>query len=102
MIPVIGDRLAAGDKLDLRLTVDGLRDLIQDQVRAGHRPKCIIISEIDRRDLNDDLMSESTATIDAADAADNHKHIAIIEGVPVFSNPEVGRGKARIIHAQQG
>lgn len=98
MTPTVGARLAAGDKLELRLTVDGLRDLIQDQVRAGHSLKCLLINETDRRDLNDDLMASSAAPISAGDAANNFKHISIIEGVPVFSNPSVERGKARIIY----
>lgn len=98
----IRNRLAAGDKLDLRLTLGGLRMLIEEQRAAGLRPVCVIVSETERRDLNDELMAASIEDVSPADANRNDAQIGFIMGVQIRSNPEVGPGKARIIHAAPG
>jgi hypothetical protein len=90
-----------GSQLEPRLTVEGLRNLLQDWRRAGHRiPNIILVSEYDRRDLNQDLLAGSQHEVGKVDQRPDHDGDAVgfIEGVMVRSHPEVPRGKARFIY----
>jgi hypothetical protein len=90
-----------GSQIEPRLTVDGLRDLIQDLRRNGQRiPSVILVSERERRDLNQDLLSVSSAEVAMEDRRPEHDGAAVgvIEGVVIGSHPDVPRGKARFIY----
>ena len=92
-VPIIGDHIQP------RLTVDGLRDLIQDLRRTpAGVPWVILLSEYDRRDLNQDLMAGGSTPVlkkDHEPAADGYS-IGVIEGVVIRSSPEISRGRARL------
>lgn len=96
-IPGIGGRvaeaMAGGKVIRFAITVDGLANLILDMQKQGHQPISIALSERDRRDLNDDLMSASIAPISKADGADNQMHIAMIKGVQVGWSRHVKNGQ---------
>lgn len=88
--------------MEPRLTLDGLRDMLQDMRRVGQRiPKIILVSEHERRDLNQDLLGASTQDVAKEDQRPEHDGDAIgfIEGVMVRSHPDVPRGKARFIYS---
>lgn len=90
-----------GSAIEPRLTVDGLRDLLQDWRKAGKRlPIAILVSEYDRRDLNQDLLAGSVQEVAKEDQRPEHDGDAIgfIEGVMVRSHPDVSRGKARLLY----
>jgi len=90
-----------GSEIEPRLTVEGLRNLLQDWRKAGHRiPNIVLVSEYDRRDLNQDLLAGSAHEVGKADQRPDHdgEAIGIIEGVMVRSHPDVPRGKARFIY----
>jgi len=89
-----------GSTIGPRLTVDGLRDMIQDLRRRGERiPTVIVVSERDRRDLNQDLLAASVAPVAKEDQRPEHDGhaIAIIEGVMIVSHHDVARGKAKLV-----
>ena len=93
-----------GAQVEPRLTVDGLRDLLQDWRRNGQRmPKIIMVSEHDRRDVNQDLLAGSAHEVAKDDQRPEHdgEAIGIIEGVMVRSHPDVPRGKARFLFAPE-
>jgi hypothetical protein len=92
-----------GRAFEPRLTVDGMRDMIGDLRRAGRVPRAILVSEYDRRELNQDVMSASVVPVAKEDQKPEHDRIAfaVIEGVMIMSSPEVPRGKARLVHTPQ-
>lgn len=90
-----------GFTVEPRLTVDGLRDMLQDMRRAGRRmPNAILVSEYDRRDLNQDLMAGAVHEVAKEDQRPEHdgQAIGMIEGVVIGSSPHVARGKARLVY----
>ena len=90
-----------GSAIEPRLTVDGLRDMIQDMRRHGQRiPNIILVSEHERRDLNQDLLAGSAVEVAKADERPEHdgEAIGLVEGVMLRSHPDVPRGKARLIY----
>jgi len=93
-----------GSQVEPRLTVDGLRDLLQDWRRKGRRmPKVIMVSEHERRDLNQDILGCSAQPVAKEDQVPEHdgEAIGFIEGVMVRSHPDVPRGKARFLYADE-
>lgn len=92
--------MLVGDALRPRLTVDGLRQFLADWRKAGRpNPQAILVSEHDRRDLNQDLLAGSVIDVAKPDQSPQHDHdaIGVIEGVPIFSHRDVGRGQARLL-----
>lgn len=92
--------MEVGDALRLRLTVDGLRLFLADWRKAQRpTPKALLVSEYDRRDLNQDLLAGSVALVAKGDQAPEHdgKAIGVIDGIPVFSHRDVGRGQIRLL-----
>ena len=90
-----------GPAFEPSLTLDGLREMIQDMRRHNQRiPTCIIVSEYERRELNQEMLAISADPVAKLDQRPEHdgECIAYIEGVPVRSSPEVARGKARLIY----
>lgn len=90
-----------GDQFEPCLTLDGLRSLIQDLRRSGAPiPVVILVSERERRDLNQELLAASSADVSKADQAPEHDGaaIGIIEGIMVRSHPDVSNGKARFLY----
>jgi hypothetical protein len=90
-----------GSAIEPRLTVEGLRDLLQDWRKMGRRmPHIVLVSEYERRDLNQDLLAGSEHEVLKADQRPEHdgEAIGFIEGVMVRSHPDVPRGKARFIY----
>ena len=82
------------------LTVDGLRNLLQDRRTAGlPMPRAIIVSEYERREINQDLLGGSVSPVAKPDQAPEHdgQAIGVIEGVLILSAPEIGKGKARLV-----
>jgi hypothetical protein len=89
-----------GEAIRPRLTVDGLRNLIQDLRKSPNgAPVMILVSEYDRRDINQDLC-QGAASIDPEAERPDHdrKAIAIIEGVPILSHGDIPRGRARLCY----
>jgi hypothetical protein len=81
-----------GAQIEPRLTVDGLRDMIQDWRAAGKKiPTYIVVSEYDRRDLNQDLCAgaKELEGDDVERPEHDGKAIGFIEGVMVRSHPDV-------------
>lgn len=92
-----------GSQFEPRLTVDGLRNLIQDLRAARQRiPSYIVVSEYDRRDLNQDLCS-GAKEVDAGAERPEHDGCAIgvVEGVLIRSHPDVPRAKARFVYSAE-
>lgn len=92
--------MQVGDLIRPALTVDGLRNLLQDRRTAGQpMPRAIVVSERDRRDLNQDLLGGSVQPVARDDQRPEHDGhaIGIIEGVLILSAPEIGKGKARLV-----
>lgn len=90
-----------GPAFEPSLTLEGLREMIQDMRRLGQRiPNYIIVSEHERRDLNQELLGASKEAVAKADQAPEHdgQCIGFVEGVMVRSHPDVPRGKARLIY----
>jgi hypothetical protein len=93
-----------GSQIEPRLTVEGLRDMLQDRRRAGLRmPSIIIVSEYERRELNQDLLAGSETEVAKQDQRPEHDGDAIgfVEGVMVRSHPDVPRGKARLLFSTE-
>jgi hypothetical protein len=90
-----------GSQIEPRLTLEGIRQMIRDIRDAGQRmPSVILVSEYDRRDVNQDLLGASVAPVAKEDQKPEHDFAAIgvIEGVLVRSHADVPRGKARLIY----
>lgn len=90
-----------GSQFQPRLTAEGIRQLIRDiRDRKERIPSYILVSEYDRRDLNQDVLGMSTTPVADADKRPEHdgQAIAILEGVMVRSHPDVPRGRARLIY----
>lgn len=90
-----------GAAFEPSLTLSGIREMIQDLRRQGQRiPNYIIVSEYERRDLNQELLGASTDEVAKEDQAADHdgQCIGFIDGVMVRSHPDVPRGKARFIY----
>lgn len=84
----------------LALTLDGIRSLIRDLRAAGQVPAAILVSEFEKKDLKEELMSYAGATMaDAEELRD--RSIAIVEGVVIASHKHVPRGKAWIVPRAQ-
>lgn len=93
-----------GSQIEPRLTVEGLRNLIQDLRIAKQRiPTYIVVSEYDRRDLNQDLCAgaKSLDGDDVEKPEHDGKAIGFVEGVMVRSHPDVPRGKARFVFSAE-
>lgn len=93
-----------GSQVEPRLTVDGLRDLLRDRRARGERmPQVIMVSEHERRDLNQDILSGSVQEVAKDDQRPEHdgECIGIVEGVMVRSHRDVPRGKARFLYAAE-
>lgn len=93
-----------GAQIEPRLTVEGLRDLIQDLRRMKQRiPSYIVVSEYDRRDLNQDLCAgaKSLSGDDVESNEHDFKAVGFIEGVMVRSHPDVPRGRARFVYGTE-
>lgn len=89
-----------GEQFELVLTAAGLRAMLQDMRHAGMRiPNLILVSEYDRRGLNQDLLGMSTTEVAKADQRPEHdgKCIGMIEGVAIGASPHVPRGKCRFV-----
>lgn len=90
-----------GSQFQPRLTAEGIRQLIRDlRDRKQRIPSYILVSEYDRRDLNQDVLSISSTPVSKADQRPEHdgEAIAILEGVMVRSHPDIPRGRARLIY----
>lgn len=88
-----------GELIRPHLTVDGLRSLIADLAKTGSAPRAILVSEYDRRELNQDLLAGSIAPVAKDDRRPAHdgQAVGVIDGVIVASHPDVARGKARLV-----
>lgn len=80
-----------------RLTVDGLREMIHDLTRAGHRPQAVLLSEYDRRELIEDLCAASVVPVSKDDEKNQAAMIPVVEGVQVMAHPDVARGSCRVV-----
>jgi hypothetical protein len=90
-----------GSQLEPALTWEGLTNMLGDMRKAAQRmPDVIMVSEHDRRDLNQEILGHSTNEVAKADQAPEHDGacVGFIQGVMVRSHPDVPRGKARLIY----
>lgn len=84
------------------LTYDGVSNLIQDYVaKYGSKPKAIVLSYRDRRNLNQDTMDHSITPVARDDANKDDMAIAFVQGVLVGWNRDVRDGHAVIIPKEQ-
>lgn len=62
-------------------------------------PFAILVSEYDRRDINQDLLAGSVEPVAKEDHRPEHdgEAIGIIEGVAIRAHRDVPRGKARLV-----
>lgn len=93
-----------GSAIEPRLTFDGLTDMLRDIRKTNQRmPALILVSEYDRRDLNQDVLGQSVEPVAKEDQAPEHdgRCICFVEGVPVRSHPDISRGKARLVYPEQ-
>lgn len=79
------------------LTFDGVTNLIQDVKLMGRKPYAIVLSEKDRRGLNQDTMGQSTTPVLLADQNNDAMQIAFVEGVQVGWNRNVSDGKCIVL-----
>ena len=93
-VPVIGAAQS------LTLTWEGLGNLLMDLETAGRRPVAIVVSEYDRRELNQQIMDSSIVPVAKADQAERIDGAAIgfIRGVMITSHPDVPEGRARLVY----
>lgn len=90
-----------GSQIEPSLTWEGLNNLIGDLRKAGQRiPDVIIVSEHERRDLNQEILAHSSAEVSKEDQRPEHdgQCVGFIAGVMIRSHPDVPRGKARFIY----
>ena len=90
-----------GAQLEPSLTFEGLRNMLGDLRRSGKRmPTIVLLSEYDRRQVNQEILGASVQEVAKDDQRPEHDNDAIgfIEGVPFRSHPDVPRGKARFIY----
>jgi len=90
-----------GAQLDPSLTYEGLRNMLGDMRRRNERmPGVILLSEYDRRQVNQQILGVSVEEVAKDDQRPQHDHDAVgfIEGVMFRSHPDVPRGKARLIY----
>lgn len=82
----------------LAISFEGLRLLIADLHAKGIKPRAILVSEHEKRDLKQELMAASKQHLkDAEDADHDLRAIGFIGGVPIISHKDCPRGTARII-----
>lgn len=86
-----------------RLTVDGLREMFADMRKAGEPiPAAILLSEYDRRELNQDLCAGAKEVLEDAKRPEHDGDaVAIIEGVMITSHRDVPRGSARLLYHER-
>ena len=90
-----------GAEIRPRLTFEGLTMLLQDiRASGGRMPTLILVSERERRDLNQDVLGASVEPVAKADQAPEHDGVCIgfVQGVPVLSSPNVPNGKCRLVY----
>lgn len=90
-----------GSQIEPSLTWEGLRNMLGDMRRLGQRmPAVIMVSEGERRDLNQEILGNSAQPVAKEDQSPDHdgQAIGFIDGVMVRSNPEVPKGKARFLY----
>lgn len=90
-----------GAQLEPSLTFEGLRNMLADMRRRNQRmPQVVLLSEYDRRQVNQEILGASKEEVAKEDQRQEHDHDAIgfIEGVMFRSHPDVPRGKARFIY----
>lgn len=88
-----------GSTIEPRLTVEGIRMLIEDCQKSGRIPRAVLVSEYDRRDLNQDLLAGSAEPVAKDDQRPEHdgKAIGIVLGVVIACHPDIPRGRARLV-----
>lgn len=90
-----------GSQFEPSLTWEGLRNMFQDMRRQGQRmPSVVIVSEKERRDLNQEILANSANSVAKDDQRPEHdgECVGILEGVMIRSHPEVPNGKARFVY----
>ena len=76
----------------LVLTLESVREMINDLRARGLPAKLIMVSEYDKRDLKQELMAMGDSP-----AESDEDVIGLIQGCMVISHPDVPRGTARIL-----
>jgi hypothetical protein len=90
-----------GSQIEPSLTWEGLRNMLGDMRRLGQRmPSIIMVSEGERRDLNQEILGNSRDPVAKEDQRPEHdgECIGFLEGVMIRSHPDVPKGKARFIY----
>ena len=76
----------------LVLTLESVREMINDLRARGLPAKLVMVSEYDKRELKQELMAMGDAL-----AESDEDVIGLIQGCMVISHPDVPRGTARIL-----
>jgi hypothetical protein len=90
-----------GSQFEPSLTWDGLRNLLGDIRRNGERiPAVLLVSERDRRNLNQEILGNSVTPVAKDDQRPEHDNAAIgfVDGVMIRSHPDVPNGRARLLY----
>jgi hypothetical protein len=85
-------------------TVDGFKQLIRDLTKQhGRKPSAIILSEYDRRELNQQVMAGAKNEVAKEDQRERHDGDAIgyIDGVAFVSERGQSRGSCRPVFGAQ-
>lgn len=75
--------------------------MLGDMRRRGERmPGVVLLSEYDRRQVNQEILGASVQEVAKDDQRPEHDHDAVgfIEGVMFRSHPDVSRGKAHFLY----
>lgn len=87
-----------GQQIEPVLTVEMMKQLIADlTTQYGRKPTAIMVSEYDRREMNQTIMAGATQPVAKDDQRPQHDHDALgyVDGVAILAQPDVSRGKAR-------
>ena len=91
-----------GSQIEPSLTWEGLLNMLGDMRRLGARmPKILLVSERERRNLNQEILGHSAQAVAKEDQVPAHDGacLGFIDGVLVGSHPDVPNGKARFLYS---
>lgn len=89
-----------GAVLSLALTYEGLSSFIADLISQGRKPMSVIVSEYDRRELNQQIMDTAIEPVAKHDQRPDGDRVSLgfVQGVMISASPLVARGQARLIY----
>jgi len=89
--------LLPGEPFSVRMTYDGLRDMVQEQKTLGRVPKILLVSEYDRNEITQELQAHSLTPVAKSDEDKFNQTLGFMEGCMVLAHRDVPRGRIRVI-----